>query len=68
MLRYLVAATVILLLLLGWIGVQALARRQAARQPQPAPSTAEGAGCDGHCGCHTHCQVITSDDCARGRT
>jgi hypothetical protein len=49
-LRYLLAPAIILLLLLGWLGVQALARRYASRHPEFGAAREEGAGCGG-CGC-----------------
>jgi len=56
-LRYLLAPAIVLLLLLGWIGVQALARRYANRHPEFGPAKEEGAGCGSHCGCGTgQCQ------------
>ena len=51
MLRYLIPAAIILVLLLGWILVQHLARRYAARHPEFGPAREEGLGCDGGCGC-----------------
>ena len=51
MLRYLGAALIILLLLLAWVAVQAMARRYAARHPEFGPAKEEGAGCGSQCGC-----------------
>jgi len=51
MLRYLLVPLIILLLLLGWIGIQGLARRFAHRHPEFGPAREEGSGCGG-CGCH----------------
>jgi hypothetical protein len=59
MLRYLIPAAIILVLLLGWILVQHLARRYAARHPEFGPAREEGLGCDGDggCGCQArHCE------------
>jgi len=50
MLRYLLAAMIVLLLLLVWLGVQRLARQYARRHPEFGPAREEGAGCGG-CGC-----------------
>jgi hypothetical protein len=52
MMRYLIAVAIILALLLGWISVQYLARRFAARHPEFGPAREEGAACGGLCGCH----------------
>jgi hypothetical protein len=51
MLRYLGAVLIILLLLLAWVAVQALARQYATRHPEFGPAKEEGAGCGSHCGC-----------------
>jgi hypothetical protein len=50
--KYLLAMGVILLLLLGWITVQQLARLYARRHPEFGPAREEGGGCGSHCGCH----------------
>ena len=47
MLIYLSAMTIILLMLLGWIGVQHLARTFAARHPEFGPVREDGEGCGG---------------------
>ena len=52
MLRYLLAVMIVLVLLLGWSGTQALARRYAQRHPEFGPAREEGAGCGG-CNCRT---------------
>ena len=52
MLRYLLAVVIVLLLLLGWIGAQALARQVARRHPEFGPAREDGTGCGG-CGCQT---------------
>jgi len=44
------AAVLILLALLGWIGVQQMARNFAARHPEFGPAKEEGGGCSG-CAC-----------------
>ena len=51
MLEALLAAGVTLLVLLGWIGVQQLARRFAARHPEFGPAREEGSGCGAGCNC-----------------
>ncbi len=51
MLTYLTAMAVILLMLLGWIGVQHLARLFAARHPEFGPAREEGGGCGSLCKC-----------------
>ena len=48
---YLVAMTVIPMMLLGWILVQHWARRFAARHPEFGPAREEGGGCGGGCSC-----------------
>ena len=45
------ATGLILLLLLGWIRVQQLARDYAARHPELGPAKEEGGGCGGGCSC-----------------
>ncbi len=50
MLRYLLAVMIVLLLLLGWIGVQQLTRQYARRHPEFGSAREEGTGCGG-CGC-----------------
>ena len=51
MLDYLIAMGLILLMLLGWIGVQHCSRAFAARHPELGPAREEGGGCGGSCGC-----------------
>ena len=48
---YLLAMGLILLALLGWIGVQQLARGFAARHPEFGPAKEEGGGCGSSCSC-----------------
>jgi len=48
---YLIAMGGILLLLLGWVGVQHLARELARRHPQFGPAREEGGGCGSGCSC-----------------
>jgi len=56
-LRYLLVPLLILVLLLGWISIQALARRVARRHPEFGPAREEGSGCGGLCGCgDNHCR------------
>ena len=50
MLKVLLAAGVILLVLLGWIGVQQLARRFARNHPEFGPYV-EKRGCGGNYSC-----------------
>lgn len=49
--EYLLAMLVILVVLSGWVGVQHLARRYAARHPEFGPSRG-AVGCGAGCGCH----------------
>ena len=58
MLKALLAAGVILLVLLGWIGVQHVARCFAAKHPEFGPAREEGSGCGAGCGC-------TGGNCSR---
>lgn len=44
---YLFSMLVILALLAGWVAVQHLARRFAARHPEFGPAREEGSGCGG---------------------
>jgi hypothetical protein len=48
---YLIASAVILLMLLGWIRVQHLARRFSQRHPEFGEHREEGGGCGGNCAC-----------------
>jgi hypothetical protein len=53
--RTLLAAGIIFAVIVGWIAVQSLARRWAARHPELGPAREEGTGCGGcqsggHCG------------------
>lgn len=50
--KYLLAMLLILLMLLGWICVQQLARLYARRHPEFGPAREEGGGCGSSCGCH----------------
>lgn len=50
--KYLLAMGLILLLLLGWIAVQQMARLYARRHPEFGPAREEGGGCGSSCGCH----------------
>lgn len=49
--NYLIAMTVMPLLVLAWLGVQTLARRYAARHPEFGPAREEGGGCGTSCLC-----------------
>lgn len=48
----LIAFSATLLLMLGWITIQQLARLFAARHPEFGPASEEGGGCGKNCGCH----------------
>ncbi|PLX34010.1 MAG: chemotaxis protein [Hyphomicrobiales bacterium] len=49
---YLIAATFIPFLLIGWLAVQSLSRRFAEAHPEFGPAREEGGGCGKDCGCH----------------
>jgi hypothetical protein len=51
MLDYLIASALILLMLLGWIVVQHLARQFSRRHPEFGAHREEGGGCGGNCAC-----------------
>ncbi len=51
LLNLITATSLILLLLLGWVGIQQLARLYAARHPELGPAREEGGGCGKSCGC-----------------
>lgn len=51
MLDYLIAMTLIPLLLFGWLIVQALARNFAKAHPEFGPPREEGTGCGKSCLC-----------------
>ncbi|MCG7884870.1 MAG: chemotaxis protein [Candidatus Thiodiazotropha taylori] len=51
MIDYLIAMTIIPILLLGWLIVQSIARRFAKLHPEFAPPREEGAGCGKSCLC-----------------
>ncbi|MGM0593651.1 MAG: chemotaxis protein [Pseudomonadota bacterium] len=51
-LKMLITVSLIMLLMLGWVSVQRLARLFAARHPQFGPAREEGGGCGKSCGCH----------------
>lgn len=57
MANYLIAVGGILLVLLGWVWVQYLAREFARRHPQFGPAREEGGGCGRDCSCSSqaHC-------------
>lgn len=50
MVNFLIASTVILVVLLGWLAVQRRYRQFAADNPQLGPFRGEGGGCGG-CSC-----------------
>lgn len=51
MVDFVIASVTILLLLAGWLFVQQLARRYAARHPEFGPAREEGSGCGKSCLC-----------------
>jgi len=51
MLNFLIAMSVVPLLLIGWLVVQSLARQFAGRHPEFGPPREEGTGCGGGCHC-----------------
>ncbi|HEY9147456.1 MAG TPA: chemotaxis protein [Gammaproteobacteria bacterium] len=52
LLKIAITVALIMLLMLGWVSVQRLARLFAARHPQFGPAREEGGGCGKSCGCH----------------
>jgi hypothetical protein len=50
MLRFLVAAAIILVVLVGWLYVEELYRRFARANPELGPFRSGDAGCSGRCG------------------
>lgn len=50
---YLLAVGIVLIVTLGWVGVQQIARRFAERHPEFGPYTEKTGGCGG-CGCVSH--------------
>ena len=61
MTNYFIAMGGILLLLMGWVAVQRLARLFAARHPEFGPVREDGGGCGGNCLCggRTSCTRTT---------
>jgi hypothetical protein len=51
MVDFIIASVAILVLLSGWLLVQQLARRYAARHPELGPAREEGSGCGKSCLC-----------------
>ena len=51
MVDFIIASVAILVLLSGWLLVQQLARRYAARHPEFGPAREEGSGCGKSCLC-----------------
>jgi hypothetical protein len=51
MLDYLIAMSIIPLLLLGWLVVQSITRRYAKSHPEFGPPREEGTGCGKSCQC-----------------
>jgi len=57
MLNLLLSIVVIFSLLTGWILIQQLARKFAAKHPELGAMKEEGLGCGKNCGCQSgHCQ------------
>ena len=50
-------------LILGWVGVQALARRTAAQHPEAGPYREAGGGCGGGC-CGTPAEQEEAPACS----
>jgi hypothetical protein len=50
--KMVIAVVSILILLLGWLLVQQLARLFARNHPELGPAREEGQGCGTSCGCH----------------
>lgn len=48
---YLIAMLLVPALLMGWLGIQQLARRVAQAHPEFGPMREEGGGCGKNCGC-----------------
>lgn len=56
--NYFIAVGAILVFMLGWIGVQQLARAFARRHPEFGPLREEGKGCGSGCACsHGGCRT-----------
>ena len=51
MVDFIIASVAVLVLLSGWLLVQQLARRFAARHPEFGPAREEGSGCGKSCMC-----------------
>jgi hypothetical protein len=59
---YLLAIGIVLLLLVGWVAVQQVARLFAARHPEFGPYQEKSGGCGG-CGCGgASCSTSAGDD------
>ena len=52
MVDFVIASVAIMVLLCGWLFVQQLARRFAARHPEFGPAREEGSGCGHSCLCN----------------
>jgi len=59
---YIISVLIIFGVFVGWIGVQHLARRFAARHPEFGPAREEGGSCGISCGC------AGIKDCPYGKT
>lgn len=64
MMTYLITVGLILLMLMGWVTVQYLARAYATKHPEFGPAREEGGGCGtSHCtSCSTHDTCKTDED------
>ena len=51
MMKYIIAITVVPILLLGWLLVQHMGRRFAQKHPELGAFREEGGGCGKNCGC-----------------
>ena len=58
---YLLAVGIVLIVLLGWVAVQQIARLFAAKHPELGPYT-EKVGCGGGCGCGCGGKTCSTSD------
>ena len=59
---YFLAIGIVLIVLVGWVAVQQMARTFAARHPEFGPYDEKGGGC-GRCGCGSKsCSTPAADD------
>jgi hypothetical protein len=61
LLKLFYAIGALLLLLLGWVAVQSMARKAAERQPECGPFRVAGGGCGG-CGAESSCSKPKRND------